>query len=240
MKHGMRMQSASHFPLCGRALFSPLWSTSQLNNFHQRVSRIVAKRTPKKRRAPSHASSPIKRAQSSRTPHLKLWRRHCCLCLVEFLVVCHPPPRVKMRGSGLAFLAGLVLVMASVAAASTLGPGDNNFRPKKYNMRQGGKKMLRHKINVDDYLAAPSSHYDSAAPVTFLKPPPGARQPIDRRQRSPYPQQQHKVATNNPTRQSRCEFRNIYIYIYIIFLSTFCKGGNGFLPTSCMRFFIWR
>jgi hypothetical protein len=104
-------------------------------------------------------------------------------------------------------LAGVVLLMASAAAAGTLGPGDNSFRPKKYNnMRQGGKKMLRHKINVDEYLAAPSNHYDSAAPVTFMKPPPHARQPVDRRQRSPYPQQQQKTPNNNPTRQSRCKF----------------------------------
>lgn len=106
-----------------------------------------------------------------------------------------------MRGSWLTCVAGLVL-LASTAAAGTLGPGDN-FRPKKYNMRPG-KKAMRHKINVDEYLAAPSNHYESA-PVTFLKPPPGARQPVDRRQRSPY-QHQQKPATNNPTRQSRCKF----------------------------------
>jgi hypothetical protein len=104
-----------------------------------------------------------------------------------------------MRREGLAWLAGLVLLVTG-AAAGTLGPGDNNnYRPKKYY--RGNRKGLRHKINVDDYLAAPSNNYESP-PVSFLSPPPGARQ-VDRKQRSPY---QHQVKSQNPTRQSRCKY----------------------------------
>jgi len=104
-----------------------------------------------------------------------------------------------MRREGLAWLAGLVLLVSG-AAAGSMGPGDN-YRPKKFY--RGNRKGLRHKINTEDYLAAPSNNYETQ-PVSFLTPPAGPRQ-VDRRQRSPY-QQNHKVNTANPTRQSRCEF----------------------------------
>ncbi|XP_059476250.1 uncharacterized protein LOC132197164 isoform X2 [Neocloeon triangulifer] len=105
-----------------------------------------------------------------------------------------------MRRSGLTALAALVLVV-SCATAASLGPNDHN-RPKKF-FRGHNKKGLRHKVNVDDYLAAPSNNFES--PVSFLTPPAGNSRPVDRRQRSPFAQQKQQSPSGspNPTRQSR-------------------------------------
>ncbi|XP_065338296.1 uncharacterized protein LOC135938542 [Cloeon dipterum] len=93
----------------------------------------------------------------------------------------------------LGLFAALALLVACAAGAS-LGPGDQHHRSKK--MMRGPKRALKHKVNVDDYLAAPSNVANQH--VSFLPP-----QPVQRKQRSPYAKHNSVEHSVNPTRQSR-------------------------------------